>query len=206
MEYWTGVRSRSGSIGVVADSFAASSEFRTTYGRLDDTAFIALVYRNVLGRDPDPAGARYWIDQLGRGLSRGRVMVGFSDSPEFIRSTGTVGPQSALEGSIERVHLAVLRRSPSPTELARWTSQVTPSTIAGVGAELLASAEFSSLHEDLNDSQFIDLVHRNVRSAPVDRTDHRRWLADLRAGTSRTDLVLQLAQTPRFIALTGTGS
>ena len=205
MDYWTEVRSRGGSIGMVADSFAASEEFRSTYGRLDDPSFVGLVYRNVLGRDPDPDGYRYWVDQLRNGMARGRVMVGFSDSPEFIRSTATVGPQSAFEGSIERAFLAVLRRGPTAPELQRWRSRVTPSRIAAVAADLLASTEFTSVHGDLNDSQFIDRIHLNVRGTPVDGTDHRLWSGELRAGRSRADLVVRLAQTPQFVAITGTG-
>ena len=61
--------------------------------RTDDAAFVQLIYRNVLGRDAEPSGAAFWTGQLStRKLTRSGVMVGFSDSAEFIVKTGTIPP------------------------------------------------------------------------------------------------------------------
>lgn len=72
----------------ISDAFAGSPEFKLRYGALDNAAFVTLVYRNVLGRDPDQAGLQASIDFLGRGARRGEVMLGFSESPEFKAKTG----------------------------------------------------------------------------------------------------------------------
>ena len=72
-------------LAAISEQFAASVEFRNRYGSLDDQAFIATAYRNVLGRDPDPGGLRHWQGILRSGTSRGAVMLGFSNSPEFVR-------------------------------------------------------------------------------------------------------------------------
>ena len=50
----------------LADFFAASPEFAATYGALDDAAFVTLLYNNVLGRAPDPAGLAGWVALLRR--------------------------------------------------------------------------------------------------------------------------------------------
>lgn len=71
-------------IVTIADQFATSPEFRTTYGALTDAGFVERVYRNVLDRAPDPAGRAHWISVLQRGFSRGFVMAQFSESPEFV--------------------------------------------------------------------------------------------------------------------------
>lgn len=71
----------------VADRFASSSEFQGRYGRLSDAAFVDLVYRNVFDRTPDTGGGAYWRGRLADGMSRGAVMVGFSESPEMQRRT-----------------------------------------------------------------------------------------------------------------------
>lgn len=77
----------------MSDFFAASPEFQASYGALTDTEFVSLVYRNVLGRDPDSAGRQYWIDQLSTGaIDRGRLMIGFSESEEYVRITDTSIP------------------------------------------------------------------------------------------------------------------
>ena len=43
--------------GSVSAAFARSPEFTSRYGALSDGGFVDLVYRNVLGRSPDAAGA-----------------------------------------------------------------------------------------------------------------------------------------------------
>ncbi len=72
----------------VSDAFAGSPEFLLRYGALDNPAFVTLVYRNVLARDPDAGGLQASLDFLGRGARRGEVMLGFSESPEFVAKTG----------------------------------------------------------------------------------------------------------------------
>jgi hypothetical protein len=78
------------SLAFVSSSFARSAEFRARYGSLEDTDFVTLVYRNVLGREPDAEGLRHWVTMLADGRSRGWVMIGFSDSPEFKSRTGLI--------------------------------------------------------------------------------------------------------------------
>lgn len=78
-------------LGSIADDFARSAEFRGRYGTLGDGPFVDLVYRNVMGRAPDPEGRAYWLAHLRRGMPRGHVMLHFSDSVEFGRKAGA-GP------------------------------------------------------------------------------------------------------------------
>lgn len=90
LTYWINQLRVGRSLNLVSGSFAGSQEFRSTYGSLGDTSFVNLVYLNVLGRAPDAAGRTYWVGQLrSRRLTRGGVMLGFSESKEFIAKTGT---------------------------------------------------------------------------------------------------------------------
>ncbi len=74
-------------LGQISNEFIKSGEFRATYGHLTDGQFITMVYQNVLGRAPDRAGYDYWVNQMGRGMSRGSVMTNFSESGEFKAKT-----------------------------------------------------------------------------------------------------------------------
>jgi hypothetical protein len=88
LEFWkTQLATHSMGIREVADFFAHSSEFQNRYGDFDDAEFVALVYRNVLGRKPDAAGFAYWTRQLQNGLPRGAMMLGFSESSEYKAKT-----------------------------------------------------------------------------------------------------------------------
>lgn len=89
-DYWYDQHRHGQSIADIASQFAASAEFASTYGDVSDSEFIRLVYQNVLGRSPDAAGVGYWESQLTAGISRGDLMVQFSESAEFIRITGSL--------------------------------------------------------------------------------------------------------------------
>ena len=71
----------------IAGYFATSVEFAATYGpSLSDEDFVAVAYRNVLGREPELEGFHYWVNQMDRGLSRGDMILYVSLAPEFVRA------------------------------------------------------------------------------------------------------------------------
>jgi hypothetical protein len=96
-----------------ADQFAGSAEFILTYGSLDNTGYVQQLYRNVLGREADPAGLANWVNLLAGGASRGTVLVGFSESLEF---------QANMADQVEvlRLYYLLLKRMPTATELSNW--------------------------------------------------------------------------------------
>lgn len=118
LRYWVW-RLRTGtSLGQVSAGFAESAEFRSTYGALDDAGFVDLVYRNVLGRPADAAGAAYWRSQLAAGrLDRGGVMVNFSESAENRGATlGWV--------AVVHVYAGLLRKAPDQATLDSWVPRL----------------------------------------------------------------------------------
>lgn len=139
LEYWVG-RSRGGTrLYAISSTFAASSEFTRRYGSLTDAEFVALVYENVLGRSPDAAGLSYWTKQLKAGKTRGRLMVGFSESSEYIRKQG------ANVATVE-IWFGMLHRAPSPAELTGYSARLaggTPATT--IMGEMLASTEYRTV-------------------------------------------------------------
>lgn len=92
--YWSNqLKSAKMSLLGISNFFVNSSEFVNTYGAYttdadepgtDAAEFVALIYNNVLDRDPDAAGFAYWTRQLqSQRKSPAEVMVGFSEAPEF---------------------------------------------------------------------------------------------------------------------------
>lgn len=111
LTYWSSKLRAGTSVRTVSAYFAGSSEFRNTYGSLDDAKFVTLIYRNVLDRAPEPAGFRYWVGQLQAGrTSRAAVMVGFSESSEHRTRLGF-----RLSTTVAYAHM--LKRMPTPLEL-----------------------------------------------------------------------------------------
>ncbi|MDD2714220.1 MAG: DUF4214 domain-containing protein, partial [Simplicispira sp.] len=105
------------SLGQVSQAFAQSGEFVATYGPLDNTGFVTRVYQNVLGRAPDAGGYAYWVGQLAAGMSRGELMIGFSESTENQQATATTQLDTM-------VYAAMLKRIPSATEHAQWLADI----------------------------------------------------------------------------------
>jgi serralysin len=67
---------------VIAAHFIESPEFQATYGDVDNQQYITLLYRNVLHRDPEPAGMQFHLDEFAHGESRAGMLTHFSESPE----------------------------------------------------------------------------------------------------------------------------
>jgi hypothetical protein len=98
---------------MMASYFAQGPEFMSTYGALDNTQFVTLLYQNVLGRALDAAGLSYWVSVLAGGAPRGRVVLGLSDSAEFLAA-------SANEVFATALYVRMLGRAPDAAEFPIW--------------------------------------------------------------------------------------
>jgi hypothetical protein len=133
LDYWISQRRAGRSLYWISEAFARSSEFTTLYGSLSDPAFMDLVYRQVLEREPEPAGHAYWTEELRSGRkTRGMVMVGFSEAAEYRTRNGP-----AIEASV--AHLRFFGRAPTSSELQVWVDR----RRSGTSAETLYDAVVS---------------------------------------------------------------
>ena len=73
----------------LADAFMTTSEFASVFGSNSSNAdYVTKLYSNVLGRQPDIAGAHYWTEQLNSGAkARDVVLVGFAEGTENVTNT-----------------------------------------------------------------------------------------------------------------------
>jgi hypothetical protein len=83
-KYWVGIMdTQNYGIQTLAPYFYNSPEFQSRYGSsTTNSAFIDLLYRNILGRGGETEGTAYWQGQLGSGVPREVVVVAFSESVE----------------------------------------------------------------------------------------------------------------------------
>ena len=106
------------SLNTISQAFAGSPEFIGTYGSLNNAQFVTLVYSNVLGRAPDAFGLAYWVAQLdGGSMTRGQVMVGFSESPEYQQT-------SYNRVFVTMIYYGMLVRMPDAAGFAYWVAQL----------------------------------------------------------------------------------
>lgn len=89
VKYWVSQLDDGMTSLAVANDFINSTEFRQTYGNLDDERFVEEIYQNVLGREADASGEQYWVDYLNSGSgTRANVLLGFSESAENVELVG----------------------------------------------------------------------------------------------------------------------
>jgi alpha-tubulin suppressor-like RCC1 family protein len=126
LTYWVRKRRAGTNLTTISQRFASSSEFTRTYGTLSNRAFVELVYNNVLGRPGDAAGIASWTKKLdAKSKSRGQVMVGFSESSEYIRKKGS-------DIAVLTLVVGLLGRSPSAAELTAPQVLTVPQMIDSV--------------------------------------------------------------------------
>ncbi len=114
LKYWTEQIATQGAV-VVADAFASSPEFLARYGALDNAGFIDRMYRNVLGRPVDPAGAAFWLEQMNEpnNRTRGQVLTDFANSTEYRQVIDA-------DVAVTRLYIVMLGRAPDNTGLVFW--------------------------------------------------------------------------------------
>ncbi len=99
-DYWVQRYLTGTSLSKIANLFISSPEWTSTYGRVDDRRFVQLLYENVLDRQPDVEGWDYWADLLALGVPRATILLGFSESIEFVATSGTTSPVAPPHPSI----------------------------------------------------------------------------------------------------------
>ncbi|WP_292040150.1 putative Ig domain-containing protein [Massilia sp. UBA6681] len=68
----------------VAAGFAASTEFNSVYGSLDNASYVSQLYQDILHRAATEAELGNWTAKMGGGASRGDVLLGVTNSTENI--------------------------------------------------------------------------------------------------------------------------
>ncbi len=83
LAFWTGqVKSGAYTLEQVAGAFAGSGEFAGATAGKSNVQVVEFMYNNTLDRAPDARGLAYWTTQLDAGLSRGNLLLEFSQSAE----------------------------------------------------------------------------------------------------------------------------
>lgn len=98
--WWVAALDRGAALAEVAGAFLRSAEYARACGRLDDSDFVAHLYRNALHRPGDADGLRFWDSHLVAGdLTRADMLAQFSESAEH--QAGLVG---VIEAGVTYTH------------------------------------------------------------------------------------------------------
>jgi hypothetical protein len=114
LQFWINYYKSGHSLDEISNFFAASSEFTSTYGSLNNSQYVNLVYQNVLGRAPDAGGFNFWVNQLNtNAMARGQVMRNFSESAEYQAASVSLV-------YVTMMYVGMLRRAPDQGGFNFW--------------------------------------------------------------------------------------
>lgn len=202
--YWKRVRAEGNTAISISETFANSPEFNARYGSLNNQQFVSLIYKNVLKRTPDTEGYNFWVGQLNSGKSKGEIMLGFSDSAEFASRTRTVLPNTYEEGKIGRAYSAVFLRTPDTAGSVYWQSVFSSGVpLNQITESFTSSNEFVKRYGNLSNSDFINLVYRNVLKRSPDSAGFDFWLYQLDSGMSRGEMMANFSESVENILISG---
>ncbi|MCF2903825.1 DUF4214 domain-containing protein [Octadecabacter sp. CECT 8868] len=190
-----------------ANGFVNSAEFQTAYGDLANTDFVELLYENVLDRAADDTGLGSWVDRLEGGTSRAQVVLGFSNSKEFKNNTNADANEFAQGNTqqiwtddVFRLYQATLNRTPDSLGMMNWSERLGSGVdYLDVAKGFVGSREFQKrFGDDLNSSDFVELLYQNVLGREADVAGLARWTGDLDDGAARVEVVQGFAQSSEF--------
>jgi len=92
LKYWIGQMDSGHGLATLAHGFVASAEFRDLYGHAPSAEeLVHRYYVNVLGRDPEPGGYGYWVNQYKTGeVDAAEMLALFSEGPENLERVAVV--------------------------------------------------------------------------------------------------------------------
>ncbi|MBU1346183.1 MAG: DUF4214 domain-containing protein [Alphaproteobacteria bacterium] len=209
-----GLEAQVGALEVVglqglASNFVASAEFQARFGALNNQQFVEQLYVFALGRTGDPAGISGWVNFLNNGMTRGQVVVGFSESPENqLHTAATLAaglwiphPEAQI---IARLYDATFDRLPDTAGLAGWVGILDAGTasLQQIAAAFAGSAEFQQRYGALSNQQFVEQLYRFCLNREGDPAGISGWVTVIDNGMSRAEVLLGFSESPEHVALT----
>ena len=153
----------------VANAITGSEEFRST--------LIADLYASYLGREPDAAGLRFWLDKMAAGWTVAQIGSGFIASDEYYAQAG-----STPAGWVQQLYGDVLGRGAAPDEVAFWVGQQARGlSRPGVAIGFLLSTEHLST--------VVDGYYEYLLGRSLDPTGQATWVGRLQAGGRDEDII-----------------
>jgi Ca2+-binding RTX toxin-like protein len=192
----------------LADEFINSTEFQTQYAGLTNQQFVEQLYQFCLNRAGDTGGVNTWVAALNGGMSRGAVLLAFSESGEhkdLLQGQLDAGLWVADEQTLQiaRLYDATYDRLPDQGGLATWRNAL------GGGMSLLSIAqafttapEFQARYGALSNQAFVELMYQLCLNRNGDASGIQTWTDALNGGMSRGEVLMFFSESSEHVALT----
>jgi hypothetical protein len=147
--------------------------------------FVDHLYRDLLGRVPDPAGESFWAGLLDRDqANRYQVAWAIAQSPEH----------HLLE--VQDLYRRLLRREADASGLVTWVNFLDRGgTAEGLEARLLGSEEYFARIGGGTAAGFLQALYGDVLHRALDPTGTQGWGSLMAAGASPTDIAIAVLKS-----------
>jgi len=121
---------------------------------------------------------------------------------DLLSGEGTLAASFGLTiaNQVYRFYQSALDRTPDAAGHAAWSERLADGESAlRVADSFVRSPEFTQTYANLSNTEFVELLYRNVLDRDPDAGGLARWTSDLAAGATRSDLLYGFSQSPEFI-------
>ncbi len=192
--------------------FLWSDEFKDN--QLSDDEYITVLYRTILGREPDAEGKSDWIGVIEEGFGRLMVCSQFVQSQEFrglceqsgilvgeIPLTTAVDKHPEVARFVMRLYELVLGRPFDVDGRESWTKVLTDKnqTAAHVVKGFVDSPEFTG--KNLSSSDYASVLYRTLLDREPDAEGLGEWVALLDQGYPKDYILKGFVESPEFTEL-----
>lgn len=206
---WTVQIKLGATLATVAQAFADAPEYGIRYGAASDADYVEQLYQNTLHRASDPQGKAGWLDLMARGMARGEVLVGFSESPEHRANTAGAVQDGIWDlddaaAQVARLYDTTLERLPDASGLQGWVEALNGgSSLSGVAAGFVGSVEFQAIYGSLSNGEFVDQLYLNTLGRTSESAGRDGWVGALDSGAlTRPEVVVGFSESPEHAVLT----
>lgn len=209
INYWTGELLTHKVTGAdVILSFYTSAEF--TNNKVSNEEFLRLVYKTVLGREPDAGGFDYWMGYMRQGYTQLYILNQFVLSAEFadlcrnanievgsITVTTEKDNSVAFSNFVKRSFEAVMDREIDPGALNAYTQHfLSGKSAAEYFTILFTSAEFKS--RNLSNQEIVDTIYRAILNRSADAGGLSLYVSYLNRGVSPLYVIASIISSSEF--------
>lgn len=212
--YWVkSLKNKTKTASEVAHGFFFSDEF-VKYKKYSDEQFVEKCYQVMMDRNSDAGGKKFWLNKLTNGISREYVLKGFIDSKEFntmasrygvvkgnIQLTQNRDKNEGVSAFIARNYVKILGRQYEEGGMNYWCGHILNSSNQKEQALQVAFGFFNSTeftNKRVSDDKFVELCYETFLGRAYECTGKAYWLAQLKAGSSRNNVIVGFASSTEF--------
>ena len=210
VDYWSNLICTGAKDGAsIVSGFIDSKEFKNK--RYNNDQVVTILYRSMLGREPESSGRAYWRKFLDAGMSYDYVINGFAVSQEFGRICASYGitPGSVaitqnrdrnyqITDYVSRCYRQLLGRDGDVAGLNYWTGELISGSKQGASIVegFVKSDEYYNRH--LSNSASVELLYQSMLGRASDKSGKEYWLSFLDSGASLSYVVAGFARSVEF--------